>query len=171
MAKLCYKIADISQIKYIPEDNEVFMDRESKQLFLFQDGRWMLLKTEDLTPKMKLYDINKQLASNLCTLSDEQTVAKAQMITEWSREYMDEYFMLYGKEISYFTVLHFGDSISKERHHIGNVVIECLESIGNIKSIDVATTGDGIEIWLVPYESNENTCLYLFPYDAGVVEV
>ena len=75
------------------------------------------------------------------------------------------YYMLYGKEISYFTLFRVIDS-----DYFGYEVIECLKNIGAIKAIDFTETKDAIEIW-VENENDEPTCLYLFPYDNGIVEV
>ena len=74
------------------------------------------------------------------------------------------YYMLYGKEISYFTLFKINES-----KYFGKEVIECLKDVGYIKAIDLTDTGDAIECWV----ENEQgpTCLYLFPYDAGVVQV
>lgn len=72
--------------------------------------------------------------------------------------------MLYGKEISYFTLY----KIIKPQC-FGNEVIDCLKNIGIIKAIDFTETQDAIEIWVE--DDNGPTCLYLFPYDNGVVQV
>jgi hypothetical protein len=72
--------------------------------------------------------------------------------------------MLYGKEISYFTLY----KIIKSQY-FGNEVIDCLKNIGIIKAIDFTETQDAIEIWVE--NDNGPTCLYLFPYDNGVVQV
>ena len=72
--------------------------------------------------------------------------------------------MLYGKEISYFTLFKIIDS-----NDFGYEVIECLKNIGIIKAIDFTETKDAVEIWV---ENDDGpTCLYLFPYDNGIVEV
>jgi hypothetical protein len=53
--------------------------------------------------------------------------------------------------------------------YFGNEVVDCLNNIGDIKAIDLTEANDAIEIWV---QDGENvTCLYLFPYDSGVVQV
>lgn len=160
MAKFQYKVADISQIHYTPDDNEVFMDRESKQFFIYRDNHWCLINFEDLSPKMSLYDINKQLDAQQAPLTTEELAAKADMINEWSNEYLDTYFMLYCKDTSYFTVFHKNSQVTTL---LGSLVIECLNNIGLTTEIDVAD--NAIEIWC------DNHVMYLFPYDGGVEEV
>lgn len=70
--------------------------------------------------------------------------------------------MLYGKEISYFTLFKLLDS-----QYFANEVIACLKNIGAIKAIDLTEANDAVEIWVET--ENGPTVLYLFPYDNGVV--
>jgi hypothetical protein len=76
----------------------------------------------------------------------------------------DKFFMLLGKEIGYYTVF-MREPIANET--IGEAVIDCLNSIGTIKSIDKLENNDAIEIWVV--KENEPTVLYFFPYNEGVI--
>lgn len=160
MAKFQYKIVDISQVNYTPEDGEVFQDRDSKENFIVLDGRWKRIVFEDLNPKMKLYDINRQIDTQQKALTDEELTAKTNMINEWSNEYLDTYFMLYCKDTSYFTVLHKNSEVTTL---LGSVIIECLKNIGPTTEIEVID--NAIEIWC------DNHVMYLFPYDGGVEEV
>lgn len=74
--------------------------------------------------------------------------------------------MLYGKELSYFTLFKLKDS-----SRFGDEVIECLGYLdGNVKCVDMTEPEDAIEIW-VQNGTEEPTCLYLFPYDTGLVIV
>jgi hypothetical protein len=71
--------------------------------------------------------------------------------------------MLYGKEISYFTVFRV-----KEHTYFSQEVIDVIKHIGSsVKAIDLTEAKDAIEVWVM-YEG-EPTCLYLFPYDNGIV--
>ena len=49
-------------------------------------------------------------------------------------------------------------------------LILCLHSIGVIKAIDMTEDSSAVEIWIMD-DNNEVTCLYLFPYDDGLVKV
>ena len=72
--------------------------------------------------------------------------------------------MLYGKEISYFTLF--------KKQVLANddfvlALFKCLGDLGGqVYSFEVVDE-DTIEIW-IDYEG-EPTCMYLFNYDAGVV--
>ena len=59
-----------------------------------------------------------------------------------------------------------GIIIDSERDGID---IDCCKNVGIIKAMDLTESQDAIEIWV---ETSEGpTCLYLFPYDNGVVQV
>jgi hypothetical protein len=77
--------------------------------------------------------------------------------------------MLYGKEISYFTVFYANDNSEEGLDNVFSInVTDCLKAFKSVKSIDYTENKDAIEIWVS--DDNDNvTCLYLFPYDNGVV--
>ena len=79
-------------------------------------------------------------------------------------KFNNEFYMLYGKEISYFTLFRIFDST-----YFSDDVIDCLNNVGDIKAIDFTEAQDAIEIWI--QDEDGPTCLYLFPYDMGLVEV
>jgi hypothetical protein len=76
--------------------------------------------------------------------------------------------MLLGKEISYYTIFHRNPDMVET---LGEAALECLNNIGMIKAIDVTEDLTAIECWVVPVDGDEPTCLYMFTYDIGVVEV
>lgn len=166
MAKLCYKIADISQIKYTPEEDEIIMDRETKNLFIFKDGEWKYISFQSTQPQMSLYELNKQLINQAPILIQEELENKAIEICNWMEETLNTNFMLYGKEISYFSLFKrvYGYALNAEK------ICETLKAIGDVRSIEITEDRTGVEIWVLTKEG-KNTCLYLFPYDTGVIEI
>ena len=72
--------------------------------------------------------------------------------------------MLYGKEISYFTLFKVNDEEA-----LATILLECINNIGPVKAIDLTEAKDALEVWVL--SNNEPTCLYFFPYDMGLVEV
>ena len=115
------------------------------------------------TIDMGLYDINKQIISQLSSLTDNQLEIKKAEINSLHDIFHNHFYMLYGKEISYFTLF------VMENGDLANDVIDCLNNIGEIKAIDYTEPKDAIEIWVCYNE--EVTCLYLFPYDSAIVKV
>jgi hypothetical protein len=112
--------------------------------------------------EMDLYDMNKQIISQLSDLTDWSHVED--VLIHFEGEWRNQYYMMYGKEISYFTVFHI-----KERTAFANDVIDCIKNVGTVKAVDMTEIADAVEIWVM--YNNEPTCLYLFPYDMGIVEV
>ena len=115
---------------------------------------------------MSLYDMNKQIVAQLPNLTDFTDSIAA--IDIYVGETRNTHYMLYGKELSYFTMFQRCAGLTET---VGEAAIDCLKNVGVIKSIDATSAGDAFEIWVMPDGSEEVTCLYLFPYDSGIVQV
>ena len=113
---------------------------------------------------MSLYDLNKQIVMQQADLDEAGRQTAIALINNYVKS--DKFFMLLGKEIGYYTVF-MRESIAITNETIGEAVIDCLNSIGTIKSIDKLENNDAIEIWVV--KENEPTVLYFFPYNEGVI--
>lgn len=149
------------------ENGTLGFNTDKKQYYLYKDG-WVPVNIESITDtgiNLNLYDLNKQILEQLSALSQEDIENKRKMLKEFLEETNNDYYMLYGKEISYFT-LFVKHLLTPEKFE--DLAIECLENIGVIKSIEYTEQKDAIEIWITTQENN-TTCLYLFPYDNGVV--
>ena len=157
------KKIDVSQIKYTPLEGEIVQDSKTGEFMVYHDGTWQVIKMEGGGVEMGIYDMNKQIISQLPILEDFDKA----MDDIWTlyETYHNKYFMLYGKEISYFTVFKI-----IEPQYLGEDVLECCLNVGLVKAMDLTEAGDAVEIWVQPQDS-EPTCLYLFPYDSGIVQV
>ena len=162
MGDLKIKKIDPSQIRYTPEEGELVQTPEGKYM-IWHDGNWNEIKMEDSGINIGLYDMNKQIIAQLPVLNDF-TKAIAD-VRDLHGKYWNEYYMMYGKEISYFTLFKVCGM-----NEFGQDVIDCCANIGAIKAMDMTEAADAIEIWVQP-DNGEPTCLYLFPYDNGVVQV
>lgn len=112
---------------------------------------------------MSLYDMNKQIVSQLPDFTDEDLNAKYDLINEFGKG--KTWCMLHGRELNYYTVFH---NIEKDAEEtFAMAVIDCCRYIGHIKSIDLTENGT-IEIWTM--NGDEATVLYLFDYEMGVIE-
>ena len=124
---------------------------------------------------VSLYELNRQIIKQQGPLEENDIKSKMDMLKEFSNKF-EKYSLLYGKEINYFTLFVKDENWELESLDLG--VIECLYNIGTIYSIEYTKEKDAIEIW-VEVETNTNTeenkklitCMYLFPYDAGIVKV
>jgi hypothetical protein len=162
MGTTTIKKADLSQIRYTPQEGEIMQNTVDGKFYIWHDDSWALINVDDSGINMGLYDMNKQIISQLPELTDLED--KHYTINNLHAKFNNFYYMMYGKEISYFTLFKI-----IEPQYFGSEVIDCLKNVGIIKAIDFTEAQDAIEIWV----ENENgpTCLYLFPYDNGVVQV
>lgn len=157
------KKIDVSQIKYTPLEGEIVQDSKTGEFMVYHDDAWQVIKMEGGGVEMGIYDMNKQIISQLPILEDfDKAMDDIQTLYE---TYHNKYFMLYGKEISYFTVFKI-----IEPQYLGEDVLECCLNVGLVKAMDLTEAGDAVEIWVQP-QDGEPTCLYLFPYDSGIVQV
>jgi hypothetical protein len=155
------KMIDPSQIRYTPQEGEIIQNPQGEFL-IWKGDSWMTINMDSSGINMGLYDINKQIISQLPVLTDLEN--KKYIIHALHAKFNNEFYMLYGKEISYFTLFKIVDA-----NYFANEVIECLLNVGDIKAIDFTEAEDAIEIWI---QNEENpTCMYLFPYDSGIVQV
>ena len=124
---------------------------------------------------VSLYELNRQIIKQQGPLEENDIKLKMDMLKEFSKTF-EKYSLLYGREINYFTLFVKDENWELESLDLG--VIECLSNIGTIYSIEYTKEKDAIEIWVevetnTDTEENEKliTCMYLFPYDAGIVKV
>lgn len=116
------------------------------------------------TVSMSLYEVNRQIIKQLPTFSGDQWSGAYKVLDDWTSEMQNEYFLLYGREINYFTLFKRTPECQEELYQ---VLKECLDSIGPVHAFDVTEDKSAVEIWVE--HDNEVTCLYLFNYDDGVV--
>lgn len=149
----------------------VYVEHDQRFYAKNQDNIWEPVQfNSNSNVQMSLYDMNKQIIKQLGDLSEEQIEAVLNIFEEYSSIAKQEYYLLYGKEISYFTLFHYDEFGEGSHGGFGELVIECLTNIGPIYSISLTEAKDAIEIWVLPEGSEDVTCLYLFGYDSGVVE-
>lgn len=155
------KKVDVSQIKYTPLEGEIVQNMDGEFL-IWKDNTWHTIKMEGSGIEMGVYDMNKQIIAQMPVLED--LTAGCAAIAKLQQNHYDTYYMLYGKELSYFTLFKL-----KEPQYLADEVIACLNNVGSIKAIDLTENEDAVEIWV--QNENDPTVLYLFPYDNGVVLV
>ena len=124
---------------------------------------------------VSLYELNRSIIKQQGPLEEKDIKSKMDMLKEFSNTF-EKYSLLYGREINYFTLFVKDENWELESLDLG--VIECLNNIGTIYSIEYTKEKDAIEIWIeveINSDTEESekliTCMYLFPYDAGIVKV
>lgn len=132
---------------------------------------WKAVEPEvDSTVSLNLYDLNKQIMAQMPILTDEILTTKITLIDEFVKNTDNCHYMMYGKDIAYFTLFQRHADYTET---VGEAAIDCLKNVGEIRSIELTENKDAIEIWVhIPYvEEQLDTCLYLFPYDNALVKV
>ena len=149
----------------------VYVEHDQRFYAKNQDNIWEPVQfNSNSNVQMSLYDMNKQIIKQLGTPSDEELARQLDLCDEYDTAIKQEYYLLYGKEISYFTLFHFDHYAEGNYGPLSAMVYDCLKNVGSIYSINPTEAKDAVEIWVLPEGSEDVTCLYLFGYDSGVVE-
>ena len=118
---------------------------------------------------MNLYEMNQNMVKQLPVL--EITDEELNKINQLHNIHNAHYYMLLCNDMKYYTILKPSSNwalMPTMCDKFGPTVVDCLKSVGDIKSIDFVPDNTAIEIWV---ENAEGVyCMYLFPYDEGVVE-
>lgn len=116
---------------------------------------------------MNMYGMNKQIISQLPTLTKKQLIEKKVLVRDFILNTKNKYYMLLCRDINYYTLFSI-DEFKNTEELLENIMIdECTQHLGDIKSIERTTDGGAIEIW---YTASDDTyVMYFFPYDGGVI--
>ena len=151
------------------EGTTVYLE-DIKEGVRYINGEWVADETMETQANgditMSLYEMNRQLINQLPDYNEEAWGGAEEILKEYLEKHPNSYYMMYGRELNYFTVFHKEEDA--EFANLFGAVKTCLDSVGGVRSFDF----DGeaaIEIWVKPEVASTVTCLYLFPYDDGVV--
>lgn len=151
-----------------PHKGQIAYATDTNKTYIYND-EWHVLdnniKMDGDGLKMKLYDLNSSIIEQLPTITDFTEVKE--ILNTYKKMTENQYYMLYGKDISYFTLFRIQEA--GECENLSEAVIECLLNVGEIKAVDITEDKTSVEIWVT--NSEKTICLYLFPYDTGVVTV
>lgn len=103
-------------------------------------------------------------------LTEEQLQDKSVEIFDFYTSTKDNtHYMLLNREYNYYTIFEPHYEIPEQPKDFTDAVLEIVEELGPIYSID--KFADRIEFWIKPSGSEYDTPIVfiLFPYDAGVV--
>jgi len=85
-------------------------------------------------------------------------------ISDWQKKNRQNFYLLYGKTISYFTL--FQKDQKEDDSNLASTILSCLEDFKAIKTYEV--NDDSIDIWIKD-NNDEIVFLKLFGYDRGLV--
>lgn len=138
-----------------------------KDYYVFKNGEWEKCAPAGL--QLSLYELNQQVAANIPTLNEEQIQEAKETINDFIQLYGDKkYFMLLGKDLSYYTM--FVRSKVRGAPEFADEVIECLQGLGEIKSVKTNEANGTVECWIKCSKEDIARVLYLFEYEMGVIE-
>lgn len=145
-------------------DGDIAMLNDSGEIYIYNKD-WQIFEPEATSNlNLSLYEINQQVISQLPSPTEE----KKKEIFDTIRDYiyktcpMNKYFMLLNNELRYYTI--FERTKTTDEDFI-LCLKDCLASVGDIKTIEEENGAIGIWVTTTAYCH----CLYLFPYDEGVV--
>ena len=119
--------------------------------------------------QMEIDDMKANETNQMPKLNEEGLKEAKQIIRDYvySEVHQDDYYMLLCHELRYFTVF-VNDMDCNKEDVIENVIIDCLNSIGEIKSIEPTEDKEAIEIWITEPEG-DTYVMYFFDYGRGIV--
>ena len=119
---------------------------------------------------IELYELNRSIIEQQGVIKEEDIPRAMNDIEYLVCSTNNQCYMLYGKEIGYFT-LFMKDNYNWEIETLSLATMECLANIGAVYSIELTANKDAVEIWVKDTERDMVTCMYLFPYDNGIVRI
>ena len=152
----------------VPTSEETVYCEQENATYVYKNECWVKDEPVQINSGINLAEMNRNIISQLPPLDMEK---EGEFIEEelinWTNNYSDHYYMLYGKEIGYFTLIH-KDEFSCEET-IASVALECLQNLGTLYSVGLEP--GAYEFWVKLNDTGAYTYLYLFPFDNGVTEV
>ena len=121
---------------------------------------------EQANIQLSLFDLNKQIISQLSDYNENDITAAKQKIRELKNN-NSSYFMLLSHDIRYYTLFSIDEN---EKVSFEDEVIACLQDWGTIKDIDWTSSRDSIDCWVRKADDNEIIFFKLFSYDEGVIK-
>ena len=115
-------------------------------------------------PLMTLYEMSKQIVANLPI---RQTPAELESCKKILRKFKHlGYYMLLCREENDYTVIRVRKAKNPDKFE--DLIIELLQSRGDIKDIDYDSDKNSLECWV---QKEDKIMMYkLFPYSWGVIE-
>ena len=147
----------------LSEDNEEAYVTDEQKIYSRQDGQWVPKALPQGKMNISVYDMNKQLISQLDAVDDK---AALNLVRKYKNEAEGKYYMLVCRDLNYYTLFAIGES--EEHLRIEKEVVNCLHDLGEIKSVEKIEETNAIEVWVQP-EGEEPLVAYFFNYDKGVI--
>lgn len=168
--KITYRDKDGNEILN-PIDGQKAYSPETSKLYQWSAnaGEWKIIDG-DINLGMTTYDLNKQIIAQIDVLDEEGMKKAHDTLTNLVIDTSQKYYMLLCRELNYYTLFYVYKDlvVPPNLNHFSYDVIDCVHDIGAIKSVESISDG-AVEIW-AHQVCGDPVVMYLFPYDAGVIE-
>lgn len=151
------------------EGETVYCNQE-QQAYIWHNGKWNEIESQtDVSGEIKVNyrDLVISAISNFSPFNAETNEKYQVLINKWNEKQNHRFYMLYGRELDYFTLFEKTENISNRC--FGKEVLTCLADIGSLIYIEDFTDEDDIIIFWIKTPEAKITEVYLFDYTKGVV--
>lgn len=147
-------------------DGDTVYCSETNKIYCKKDNTFNEIKDAPVANIGTLYDVNKQIISQLPTPTDEDIEIAKDLVDTFVEEKNNQYYMLLCKEKSYYTLFNIEPPSLEPLS--GILLDECIPNFGNLKCVNETDDKTALEFW-VEIDGNIYVA-YFFPYDEGVIK-
>ena len=149
------------------ESGEMALCKDTGELYVWKENSgWTQISVDNKGFEMNLYDLNKNIISQLDPLTNGEITMKMGLIKEYYDKANNTYHMLLCKDFNYYTIFNYDSMLSFP--DFPSAICTIIAELGEVYSIELLEDG-AMEIWIKPTGEESPYAFYLFPYDAGVV--
>ena len=156
-----------------PIDDCLYYCEEDSKIYQYKDNNWEEVKTENKGLEMKLYDLNKNIMSQMPPLTKKEIKNKCkEILKDYQEKTPNTYYMLLCKEYNYYTLfVNDGITVCTTIGHdnLPATLRDIVSELGEVYSIEPTEDKYAIEIWIKPHDVEEPLAFYFFNYQQGVV--
>lgn len=171
MANEVLKVNNLNTLNTLQNHSQgkIAFCEEDKKYYIYDKDKWNETKIEinNEGAQISLYELNRNIIEQLPAFTESHWLEAEKNFLDWEVSNNHYFYLIYGKEISYFTLFQKRNKKSSEFDSLFSAVKECLLNLGEVYAFDITEDKSAIEIWVKTEEIM--TCLYLFNYDKGVV--
>lgn len=149
------------------EPGEMVLCKDTNEIYIWDEEHgWSLITAEGKGFEMNLYDLNKNVISQLDPLTPGEITMKMSLFKDYYDKADNLYHMLLCRDFNYYTIFNYNSMPNTP--DFSSMVCTVITELGEVYSIELLEDG-AMEIWIRPTGEESPYAFYLFPYDAGVV--
>jgi len=163
-SKILMKLKSNNQV------GDLALVEETHTLYKWDGANWEVQGRTSFD--VSLYELNQGIMTKAPEYTQEQIDEAIKLIQDYVNPIEHEYYMLLSNERKYYTLFDVSIPLDAAKvptilPRVENEVIECLKSLGQIKSIELSDQGT-IECWVTI--GDNSYVYYFFEYDEGVIK-